>query len=77
MVLVPGKSTSAIVSRMVPIPSSSSVPGSFKTETRSRTDRRSRSLLSNQLSVDTGKIVTHQQRGAYERLESEDMLWHH
>ena len=59
IVLVPGKSVSAIVSRMVPIPNSSSVPGSFSAETSSKTDRRSCSLLSNQLRVDTDKIVTH------------------
>ena len=59
IVLVPGKSVSAIVSRMVPIPNSSSVPGSFNAETSSRTDRRSCSLLSNQVRVDIDKTVTH------------------
>ena len=52
MVLVPGKSASAKVSRMVPMPSSSKVPGSFSAETSSNTVLRSCSLLSSQLSVE-------------------------
>ena len=47
---------STIVSRIVPIPNSSSVPGSFSADTSSITDRRSCSLLSSQLSVDVNTI---------------------
>ena len=57
MVLVPGKSASAIVSRMLPMPSSSSVPGSLSAETNSITARRSLSLLSSQLNVELNWVT--------------------
>ena len=57
IVLVPGKSASAMVSRMLPMPSSSSVPGSLSAETNSSTARRSCSLLSNQLRVELKALV--------------------
>ena len=74
MVLIPGKRKSAIVSRTLPMPSSSRVPGSLRAEPNFKTALRSLSLLSSQLRVEAKLLaIPFQKMIAYYRVPQQSI----